>query len=93
MRMLQLATVCAALAACAGVPVGSGGRDEIVFAAADTIRIRWNPKVTNAARVRAEAIAYCGGRPVDEVAASLASEASGLLSSTWQCRPSSGAGM
>ena len=93
MRMLQLAMVCATFAGCAGVPVGSGGRDEVVFAGADMIRIRWDPRRTSEGRVRAEAMAYCGGRPVDDVDAAPTTEAGGLQSRTWQCQPFFGNGM
>ena len=93
MAKLELVMVAAVLAGCAGVPVSSGGTDEIVLAAAETIRVLWNPQLTTEARVRTKAVAFCGGRDVDVMETSPVAGASGTLRmTTWQCRPASGAG-
>ncbi|MEJ8835293.1 hypothetical protein [Ramlibacter sp. AN1133] len=94
MARLRLVVVCAALAGCAGVPVSSGGQDEILFAGAETIRILWNPQLTNERNVRAKARAYCSGRDVDEIDASpVPGAADHLRAKTWHCRSASGSGM
>jgi len=93
MRKIELVPLCAALAACASVPVSSGGKAEILFAGVETIRILWNPQLTDERSVRAKAIAYCGGRDVDEVDSSaVASASGGLPAKTWRCRAASGSG-
>jgi len=85
----------AALAGCAGTPIAQGGKSEIVYASNDTIRIRWNPQLTNERNMRSLAIAFCGGRDVDQVQPSTGTDApGGLQEKTWQCKvfPGVGAG-
>jgi hypothetical protein len=94
MVKLKLLALTAALAGCSSVPIDLGGKDEIQYAGAETIRMRWDPQRTTERNVRAKAVAYCSGRQVDEVAASHETGASGPLEvKTWQCRSASGAGM
>lgn len=86
----------AALAGCAGTPLGEGGKAEIVFAQNETIRIRWNPQRTSERDMRAKAMAFCGGRKVDELdSATEAGASGGLQAKTWRCEnfPGTGAGM
>ena len=90
MTKLQLAVLSAALAGCANVPVSAGGKDEIQFAGLDLIRIAWNPQLTTERNERAKAVAYCGGRDVDEVEASMAGA---VQVKTWRCQPFPGTGM
>lgn len=93
MRMLDSVVLAAALAGCAGTPISQGGKAEIVFAGSETIRIRWHPQRTNEREMRSKAIAFCGGRDVDEVDASTETGASGTLQvKTWRCEPFSGVG-
>jgi hypothetical protein len=93
MAKLELVMVAAVLAGCAGLPVSSGGADEILLAAAETIRILWNPQLTTEAKVRAKAVAFCGGREVDPIESSAVAGALGELRvSTWQCRAAAGSG-
>ena len=87
----------AALAGCASTPVDQGGKSEILYASNDTIRIRWNPQLTNERNMRSLAIAFCGGRNVDTVEPSTTGTDAprGLQEKTWQCKvfPGVGAGM
>ncbi|HET8745811.1 MAG TPA: hypothetical protein VFM98_09400 [Ramlibacter sp.] len=93
MRKIALLPLCAALAACAGVPVSGGGKEEILLAGAETIRILWNPRLIDERSVRAQAVAFCSGRGVDEIDASqVASAVGSLQAKTWQCRPAAGSG-
>src|SRR4051812_40742588 len=57
----------AALAGCANLGAGSAARGEVLFASAETIRIRWDNNLTSEQAVRSTARAYCSGRDVDEV--------------------------
>ena len=94
MDRLAGVVVSMALAACASVPVSGGGKDEILFARGEMIRILWNPQLTNEHNVRAKAIAYCGGREVDEVASPPdAAVPANLQAKTWQCQPVAAVGM
>jgi hypothetical protein len=95
--MLKLNSVLltAALAGCASTPISQGGKAEIMFAGNETIRIRWNPQLTNQRDMRSVAIAFCGGRDVDELESSTDTDASGgLQAKTWRCKafPGLGAG-
>ena len=95
--MLKLSSVLltAALAGCASTPISQGGKAEIIFAGNETIRIRWNPQLTNERDMRSVAIAFCGGRDVDAVQSSTDRDApGGLQEKTWQCEvfPGVGAG-
>lgn len=66
-----------------------------MFAGNETIRIRWNPQLTNERDMRSIAIAYCGGRGVDELQFPMDTEApGGLQAKTWRCQafPGFGAG-
>lgn len=93
MRKLNSVLLAVTLAGCASTPISQGGKAEIVFAHSDTIRIRWNPQLTNERDMRSKAIAFCGGRDVDEVASSTDAGASGSLQAkTWRCEVFSGAG-
>lgn len=93
MPKLPLILASAALAACAGPPLGAGGSGEVQFAAAETIRIAWNPQLTDEAKVRDQAVAYCSGRDVDALDFSELQAASGPVRvKTWQCRPATGSG-
>ena len=93
MRQLNSVLLAATLAGCAGTPVSQGGKAEIVFAHSDTIRIRWNPQLTNERDMRSKAIAFCGGRDVDELDASAETGTSGgLQAKTWRCEAFSGTG-
>ena len=62
MGTIKLVMVAAslALAGCAGPPLAAGGKNEVRFAAGDTIRIAWNPQLTNEQAVRSVARAHCG---------------------------------
>ena len=95
MPKLSLAMLtAAALAGCASTPISQGGKAEILSAGDETIRIRWNPQLTNEREVRSIAIAYCGGRDVDELQSPTGADASGLQARTWRCEafPGFGAG-
>ena len=93
MRKLDAVLLAAALAGCAGTPISQGGKAEIVSAGSDTIRIRWNPQLTNERDMRSKAIAFCGGRDVDALDAATETGASGSLQvRTWRCEPFSGTG-
>ena len=93
MRKLNLVLMAAALAGCASTPISQGGKAEIVFAGNETIRIRWNPQLTSEREMRSKAIAFCGGRNVDELEASTDTGASGSLQAkTWRCETFSGTG-
>jgi hypothetical protein len=73
--------------------MGKGGKPEVVFAANDMIRIRWNPQLTNEREVRSLAMAFCSGRKVDELYSSVEPGASdGLQAKTWQCEVFPGVG-
>ncbi len=97
--MLKISSVlltAAAVAGCASTPVSQGGKAEILYASNDTIRIRWNPQLTNERAMRSLAIAFCGGRDVDQVQSSTDRDApGGPRETTWQCKifPGVGAGM
>lgn len=96
--MLKLNSVLltAALAGCAATPISQGGKAEVLFAGNETIRIRWNPQLTNERAMRSIAIAFCGGRDVDELPSSTdTGAAGGLPEKTWRCEafPGFGAGM
>jgi hypothetical protein len=96
MRELKSVLLAAALSGCASTPVSQGGAAEIMLAGNETIRIRWNPQFTNERAMRSKAIAFCGGRDVDLLESSTATEASGgLQANTWRCKafPGSGSGM
>ena len=93
--MLKLHSVLlsAAIAGCAGTPVSQGGKAEIVFAGNETIGIRWNPQLTNEREMRSKAVAFCGGRDVDELQSSAGTDASGgLQAKTWRCKTVPGSG-
>jgi len=91
--VLLAPALAAVLAACAGSPISQGGKAEIVFARSDTIRIRWDPRLTNERDMRSKAIAFCSGRNVHELDASTETGASGLLQAkTWSCDNYSGTG-
>lgn len=76
-----------ALAACAGPPISQGGKAEVVYAVEETIRMRWNPQLTNEREMRSTAIAFCGGRDVDELQAAPDTDASGAVQAkTWRCK-------
>jgi hypothetical protein len=93
MQVMTAVLLAAALAGCAGTPISQGGKAEIVFARNETIRVRWNPQLTNEREVRSKAIAFCAGRDVDELDASTETGASGTLQAkTWRCEPFSGTG-
>ena len=93
MRKLNWMLLTAALAGCASTPISQGGKAEIVFAQNETIRIRWNPQLTNERDMRSNAMAFCGGRPVDELDAATETTASGVLQAkSWRCEPFSGSG-
>ena len=95
MRELKSMLLVAALAGCASTPISEGGAAEIMLASNETIRIRWNPQLTNERAMRSKAIAFCGGRDVDVLESSTATDASGgLQANTWRCRvfPGSGSG-
>jgi hypothetical protein len=86
MRKLDSVLLAAMLAGCAGTPVTQGAQAEILFAQNEMIRIRWNPQLTSERDMRAKAIAFCGGRDIDEVEASTETGASGSLQvKTWRC--------
>jgi hypothetical protein len=96
MRKLHSVLLSAALAGCASTPVSQGGKADILFAGNETIRIRWNPLRTTERDMRSLATAFCGGRKVEELDASLEPAASGnLQAKTWRCEnfPGSGSGM
>jgi hypothetical protein len=94
MPNIKLLALSAALAGCSSVPLALGGKDEIQYAGAETIRMRWDPQRTTERNVRAKAVAYCSGREVDEVDSSQEPGTSGPIQvKTWQCRSTSGAGM
>lgn len=83
----------AAVAGCASTPIAQGGKAEIMFASNETIRIRWNPQLTNERDMRSLAIAFCGGRDVDRVQSVADTQVpEGLRETTWQCKLFSGAG-
>jgi hypothetical protein len=93
--MLKISSVLltAALAGCASTPISQGGKSEILFASNDTFRIRWNPQLTSERDMRSLAIAFCGGRDVDEVHSSTGPDApQGLQEKTWQCKVFPGVG-
>jgi hypothetical protein len=93
MRKLHSVLLAAALAGCASTPISQGGKAEIVFAGNETIRIRWNPQLTNERDMRAKAIAFCGGRKVDDLEGSTETGASGSLQAkSWRCETFSGTG-
>jgi hypothetical protein len=93
MRKLYPVLLAAVLAGCAGTPMGQGGRPEVLFASNDMIRIRWDPQLTKQSDVRSVAMAFCGGRKVDELSSSLEAGASGgLQAKTWQCEAFPGIG-
>jgi hypothetical protein len=96
MRKLHSVLLAAALAGCAGTPVGQGGKADVLFAGNEMIRIRWNPQRTNERDIRSLAVAFCGGRKVEELDTALEPAASGnLQAKTWRCEhfPGSGSGM
>lgn len=96
MRTIKLAMAAGALAlaGCSTPPVASGGRDEVQYAGNETIRIAWNPQLTNEQAVRSKARAWCSGREVEELVAPAGVDASGtVVTKTWRCKPTSGAGM
>ena len=96
MRKFISVLLLASLAGCAGTPVSQGGKAEIVSAGSDTIRIRWNPQLTNERDMRSKAIAFCGGRDVDLLATTReAGAADGMQVTTWRCDsfPGTGPGM
>jgi hypothetical protein len=93
--MLKLSSVLltAALAGCASTPISQGGKAEIMFASNDTIRIRWNPQLTSERDMRSIAMAFCGGRDVDQVQSSTDADApGGLQEKTWHCKVFPGVG-
>ena len=93
MPKLNLVLLAAALAGCATPPISQGGKAEIVFAQNETIRIRWNPQLTNEREMRSQAMAFCGGRHVDELDAATETTPSGpVQAKTWRCEPFSGTG-
>jgi hypothetical protein len=93
MLKIELVLLSAALAGCGSAPLAAGGSDEVQFAAAEMIRIAWNPQRTDEARVRQQAVAYCSGRAVDALGLSEAQAASGPVRvQTWRCRPATGSG-
>jgi len=80
-----------ALAGCANLGAGGGGRVEVLSSGAETIRMRWDSGVTSEQAVRSTARAYCSGRDADAVDAT--PEASGALrTQTWRCKPATGSG-
>lgn len=92
MRRLHSMLLAAALAGCASTTPQQSGQAEIVFAGNETIRLRWDPQLTNERSMRSKAIAFCGGRDVGELDASTEATATGRLQSkTWRCEPCSGA--
>jgi len=95
MPKLNLILLTAALAGCASTSISQGGKSEIMSAANETIRIRWNPQLTNERNMRSIAIAFCGGRDVDELQSSTDTDSGGLQEKTWRCEafPGFGAGM
>ena len=93
MRKLHCVLLAAALSACAGAPVGQGGKAEIVSAGNEMIRLRWNPQLTNEGAMRSQAMAYCGGRNVEAQEGSVQADTSlGLQARTWRCDPFPGTG-
>jgi hypothetical protein len=93
MLKLELALVSAALAGCGSAPLAAGGSDEVRFAAGETIRIAWNPQLTDEGKVRHQAVAYCSGREVDALDSSELQSAPGPVRvKTWRCRPATGSG-
>ena len=95
MPKLSSVLLTTALAGCAITSVGQGGKAEVMSAGNEAIRIRWDPQLTNERDVRSIAIAYCGGRDVDELHSSTDTDASGgLQERTWRCEafPGFGAG-
>ena len=84
-----------ALAGCASSPpLAAGGKNEVQFAAGETIRIAWNPNLTNEEAMRSIVRAHCGGRNFDEMAATQGTQAgSPVVTKTWRCHhfPGSGA--
>ena len=93
MRQLNIVLLAATLAGCAGPPVSQGGKAEVVFAHSEMIRIRWNPQLTNERNVRSLAVAFCGGRDIEELASSTEPGASGSLQvKTWRCEIFAGSG-
>ncbi|GAB3651894.1 hypothetical protein [Ramlibacter alkalitolerans] len=96
MRKLPSLLLAAALAGCASTPVSQGGKADVLFAGNETIRIRWNPLRTNERDIRSLAVAFCGGRKVEELEAAPDAAAAGSLQvKTWRCEtfPGSGSGM
>lgn len=96
MLKLNWVLLTAALAGCASTSISQGGKAEIMSAGNETIRIRWNPQLTNERDMRSIAMAFCGGRDVDELPSSAGTDASGgLPEKTWRCEafPGFGAGM
>jgi hypothetical protein len=93
MRKLYVSLLAAAIAGCTSTPISQGGKAEIVYAGNETIRIRWNPQLTSEREMRSKAIAFCGGREVDEVQARTDTDASRTLQEkTWRCDPFPGMG-
>ena len=95
MGTIKLVMVAAslALAGCASPPLSAGGRNEVQFAAGDTIRIAWNPQLTNELAVRSVARAHCGGRDVDELPGAAVADAGGtVMTKTWRCTTFPGTG-
>lgn len=94
MPKLNLVLLTAALAGCASTSISQGGKAEIMSAGNETIRIRWNPQLTNERNMRSIAIAFCGGRDVDELQSSADTDAGSLPEKTWRCEafPGFGAG-
>jgi hypothetical protein len=93
MRKLDCVLLAAALAGCATTPISQGGKAEIVFAQNEMIRIRWNPQLTNERDMRANAVAFCGGRRANELDAATETTPSGVVQAmTWRCEPFSGNG-
>ncbi|KQT11260.1 hypothetical protein [Ramlibacter sp. Leaf400] len=86
MLKLNAVLLASALAGCS-TPISQGGKSEIVSAANETIRMRWNPQLTNEREMRSVAIAFCGGRDVDELQSLPDTDASsGLQAKTWRCK-------
>lgn len=96
MGTIKLVMVAAsvALAGCASPPpLAAGGKNEVQFAAGETIRIAWNPTLTNEEAMRSIVRAHCGGRNFDEVAATEGTQASGpVVTKTWRCHHFPGGG-
>lgn len=87
MLKLNSLLLASALAGCAGTPISQGGKAEIVSAVDETIRMRWNPQLTNEREMRSTAVAFCGGRAVDELQSAPDTEApGGLQAKTWRCK-------